>query len=296
MLNYNVSDVDLSTAEKLYDYLTNGGYDAILCTHVLTALQLSDVMKKYPLTIKTYLVATDYTCSPTCNLSNLDYYFIPHKSLLNDFVNLGIPKDKIICTGIPVRRIFYTTLEKTVAKQLCGISPNHNHLLVMCGSMGCGPIEKITEHLSASVPINCTVSVVCGNNQKLYKKLSQVYEKNAQIHILGYVKDMSLLMDSADLYLTKPGGLSTSEAAAKKLPMVFLNAVAGCESYNLRFFIEKGVAQTANTPEEVTELCLHLLNDKKRLQKMSDAFSETFEQHASKSIYDIIVSDANRTS
>lgn len=59
---------------------------------------------------------------------------------------------------------------------------------------------------------------------------------------------MSLLMDSADLYLTKPGGLSISEASAKKLPMVFLNAVAGCESYNLHFFLERGVAQTADSP------------------------------------------------
>lgn len=284
-----------SGTTKLYNYLNTGNFDAILCTHVLTALQLSDVIKKYPLTLKTYFVATDYTCSPTCNLSNLDYYFIPHRSLLNDFIDLGIPKDKIICTGIPVRRIFYTTLEKAVAKQLCGISPNHNHLLVMCGSMGCGPIEKITEKLSASISTNCAVSVVCGNNQKLYKKLSQIYEKNTQIHILGYVKDMSLLMDSADLYLTKPGGLSTSEAAAKKLPMVFLNAVAGCESYNLRFFIEKGVAQTADTPEEVSELCLLLLQDKNRRQNMSDAFFETFEQHASKNIYEIINSNINQT-
>lgn len=282
-----------SGTDKLYNYINTGNFDAILCTHVLTALQLSDIIKNYPITVKTYFVATDYTCSPTCNLSNLDYYFIPHISLKNDFIDLGIPEHKIICTGIPIRRIFYTTLEKAAAKQLCGVPLNHNHLLVMCGSMGCGPIEKIAEYLSASIPANCTVSIVCGNNHKLYKNLSQQYEKNNQIHILGYVKDMSLLMDSADLYLTKPGGLSISEAAAKKLPMVLLNAVAGCESYNLRFFIEKGIAQTADTPDEISDLCLCLLHDKKRLQNMSDAFSETFEQHASKRIYDIINSNIN---
>ena len=81
-----------------------------------------------------------------------------------------------------------------------------------------------------------------------------------------------MMMDSADLYLTKPGGISTSEAARKKLPMVFVNAVAGCETYNLRFFVEQGAAATADTPEELAELTLSLLLDSEKLNKMSASF------------------------
>ncbi|MFR7461994.1 MAG: hypothetical protein ACLUW8_14630 [Subdoligranulum sp.] len=43
-------------------------------------------------------------------------------------------------------------------------------------------------------------------------------------------------MQASDLFLTKPGGLSTSEAMAAELPMVLIDAVAGCETHNLNFF------------------------------------------------------------
>ena len=78
-------------------------------------------------------------------------------------------------------------------------------------------------------------------------------------------------MDSADLYLTKPGGLSTSEALAKALPMVLIDAVAGCESYNLRHFTEMGGAVTAPSVEDLTALCLELLKDPQRRWKMETA-------------------------
>lgn len=276
-----------SGSKKIYNYIIDGAYDCVLCTHVLTALQLTNVLDKYSLNIKSFFVATDYTCSPSCNLSNLDYYFIPHDSLINEFADLGIARQKIISTGIPVRRIFYTKREKAVAKQLFGISPNHPHLLVMCGSMGCGPIEKTIELIAKDID-KYEISIICGTNQKLYKSLTQSYKENDKIHILGYVSDMSLLMDSADLYLTKPGGLSISEAAVKKLPMILINAVAGCESYNLDFFVKEKVAQTANTPEAIAQLCNSLIRNKNALKQMTESFTFIPESHASQNIYEIV--------
>jgi len=85
-------------------------------------------------------------------------------------------------------------------------------------------------------------------------------------------------MDSADLYLTKPGGISVTEAAHKRLPMVFVNAVAGCETHNLNFFLSHGAAMTADTPEELARTCLALLDDPARLTEMAAAMEPVAQQ------------------
>ena len=80
-------------------------------------------------------------------------------------------------------------------------------------------------------------------------------------------------MQSADLFLTKPGGLSSTEAAAAGVPMVLIDAVAGCEEHNLDFFLKLGGAVTAETPEELASLALSLLADESRLTEMSSALA-----------------------
>ncbi|MEI3088628.1 MAG: hypothetical protein V8T01_01090 [Oscillospiraceae bacterium] len=86
------------------------------------------------------------------------------------------------------------------------------------------------------------VTVVCSTNERLRKELMERYIGRKDVHVLGHVEDMSLLMDTADVYLTKPGGISTTKAAVKGLPLVLMNTVGGCESYNLQFFQRAGAA------------------------------------------------------
>ena len=105
----------------------------------------------------------------------------------------------------------------------------------------------MVEHLYKNLPEDTEVSVICGTNERLQKKLDRKYQDADQIHVAGYTKQMSLYMDSADLCLMKPGGLSVTEAAVKKLPMAFINAVAGCEQYNIEYFVKKGGAVSGRT-------------------------------------------------
>ena len=82
---------------------------------------------------------------------------------------------------------------------------------------------------------------------------------------------MPALLHGADVFLTKPGGLSTSEAVAARLPMVLIDAVAGCEEHNLDFFLRAGMAVTANTPGEIADAALALAHDDARLAEMRRA-------------------------
>lgn len=273
-------------AERLCDFIAEGGFDTVLCVHVFSGMILNEALLNRPeLKIKTAFIATDYTCSPGVAIFDYDRVFIPDNSLKDEFINNDVPAEKLVPSGIPVRKKFCRISSRTEAKLAFGISPEHKHLLIMCGSMGCGPLGKIMECLSKKLPKDIEITAVCGNNKKLRKKLYDKYKNNKNIHILGYVEDIPLLMESADLYLTKPGGLSTTEAAVKALPMVLINAVGGCEEHNMEYFLSIGGASTANTPEALTKKCLMLLRSERKLGKMSDSLKKCRKPSAAGEIY-----------
>ena len=256
--------------ERIKEYISRGGYDLVMCTHVLSSLMLTGVLKDGELKIRTCMTATDYTCSPSLDESDLDWYFIPDASLIPEFVSKGIPEERLIPTGIPVSSGFERSVPLEEAKRRQGIGTDQKHLLVMCGSMGCGPIKELAEELAERLPDNTVMTVICGTNEALYRKLSQKLGGQDRIRVLGFTDQVSELMESADLYLTKAGGLSTSEALNKHLPLCLIDAVAGCEAYNAQYFVSRGMAAEAKSEDELAAFCLELLADDEQLAGMRE--------------------------
>ena len=274
-----------SGSEKLYHFILDGGYDNIICTHVFPALALTAMLKHHPMPLVTSFVSTDYTCSPSVENSELDYYFIPDISLTEEFVQCGVPREKLIDSGMPVKQAFYLNTDKAAAKAELGLPVYHQHLLVMCGSIGCGPIKELTEDLLIRLTSEQDLTIVCGANEELFAKLERHFAHDPRIHIHGMVDYVPLLIHSADLFLTKPGGLSTSEAAACGVPMLLMDTVAGCEGHNLNFFLRQGIAVTADTPKHLADLAAALLADPEQLQEMSRAARHRKGDTPSETIY-----------
>lgn len=274
-----------SGSDRLHTYISEGEYDTVISVHVFSSLMLTEMLKRYPSNIKTCFVATDYTCSPSVRDSDLDRYFIPDNALAFEFEFPNIPRSKMVGSGIPIRQMFYSATDKETAKAAFHIPSGHKHLLIMCGSMGCGPIKQLALLLSKMLNSDYEVSIVCGTNKKLQKSLEKRYRRHKNFHILGFVKDMSMLMDSADLYLTKPGGLSVSEAYVKSLPMVYIDAVAGCEEYNRRYFVRMGGAKTGANVWEVAKACRYLMDDDAKRNEMCEILKGNNRVNASECIY-----------
>ena len=272
-----------SGVKKLLPEVLEGGYDTILCVHVFASLMVTELRRRCPRPLRTAFLATDYTCSPTCGDSRLDLYFVP-PGLTPAFVRAGLPQNRILETGIPLRPDFRAPGDAASAKAAFGIDPSHRHLLVMCGSMGCGPMEDLVQYVGERLPEDCELTVVCGTNHSLHRRLAQEWEHSPRVHVQGYVENMSALMDGADLYLTKPGGISVTEATQKKLPMVLINAVAGCEDDNLRYFTALGAAVTAEAPEDLAALCLSLLRNPQALREMAARYDPIARPRAGEEI------------
>ena len=242
-------------------FIKDGGYDAVICTHVFASLMVTDARRKYDLPVRAGVVETDYTATPGTQAGGLDWHFIPAASLRPELVALGVPPEKIVASGIPVRGEFYSRGDKAEARQALSLPVDCRHILLMGGSMGAGPVPELVAELVRNMNENTFVTVVCGTNRSLRDQLSAVYGGDARIRTLGYVENVSTLMDASDLLMTKPGGITTTEAAVKRLPMALVNAVAGCEGYNLDFFVDAGGAVTAEQPPQLARLALAVLRD-----------------------------------
>lgn len=167
-----------SGAERMYQYIRSAGYDNIICTHVFPALALTEMRRQHPcLQLVTSHISTDYTCAPCTADSALDWYFIPSTSLLGEFEQCGLQPQKLIASGIPVRQQFYQRVSQEAGKANAGISPAHQHILMMCGSMGCGPMEEIISYLCPYLTTEQELSVVCGT-MMIYAKNSKKEQKS----------------------------------------------------------------------------------------------------------------------
>ena len=248
-------------AEDLYQYILRQNFDCILCTHPFSAMMLTAVRRRYDLMAVTGFVATDYTCCPGVNCSDLDLYFIPDETLTEEFCAQGIRREKIRPSGIPIRQAFFSALPQENAKEAVGIVPDHAHLVLACGSMGCGPMEELSEVLAPSLDEKTDLTIVCGTNEKLLEAMVERHRNRSNVHVKSFVRDMPLLLESADLYITKPGGLSITEAMARNVPMVLVNAVGGCENYNLEHLLDQGRAGTGETVEELAKACITMLRN-----------------------------------
>lgn len=275
-------------ADELYECIVKGAYDTVICPHPFSALMLTETKRRYGLSVKTAFVATDYTCSPSVKDSALDYYFIPHTALVEEFECKNIPQEKIIASGIPVRQMFYDRTGKDKAKEALGIEPSHKHMVMMCGSMGCGPIKNLAGVLTERLQEGFDLTVICGTNHKLKARLEQKYSYRKNIHIHGFVKDMSSMLDSADLCLTKAGGISITEAAIKKVPMLLIDAVAGNEGYNSTFYAGLGCARKGGRVADLAQICETIVKDENSYQAMVSAFGGALVQNAAVCIYNTL--------
>jgi len=280
-------------AEALQAKLETEQFDAVICVHVFSGMMMAEVRKRYQNSVPLYFISTDYTCSPGVSEIHADGYFIPHRMLLGEFLRNGaISADKMFATGIPVGSVFYEVEDRTEARRTLGLPEEGRIVLLSCGSMGAGKLEKSAMLLPKYLPEDATLVVLCGRNEKLYEQL-RPYE-NDRLRCVGFTENIATYMSAADLYITKPGGLTTSEAIAKRLPMIFINAVPGCELRNFEFLISSGVATGAKKWKQVALLVQKAFHDPALLEQQVEVMKSFVPHNAAEQICRHIVSDLRK--
>ena len=215
-------------ADELCKKLFSGGYDIVISVHIFAAMMMTELRISREIDIPSFFVATDYTCSPGVSEIDADCYFIPHEKLRDEFVSQGVRADRIVASGIPVREEFLSRTDKAAARRTLGLTEDGRVLLMCCGSMGCGPIRSIAYKIGEVLGENDDLVIICGSNKQLEKDLQFLTGDDIRIKICGFTDKMSLYMDAADLIITKAGGLSTTEAVMKRLPILYIDVFLCC--------------------------------------------------------------------
>ncbi|MBQ9805475.1 MAG: glycosyltransferase [Clostridia bacterium] len=262
-------------ADGLYQKLQEG-FDGVACVHSFAGLMMAAVKDKYTVNVPFFFVATDYTCSPGVAESGADLYFVPHKLLFDEFIRAGISADKLQATGIPILEVFHQKADKQAARRALELPQDQRIVLLGGGSMGAGNLGKEAMRLLERLPSDTCLCVLCGKNRKVYDALRE--KANERLFVVSFTNEMASYMSAADLYITKPGGLTSTEAIAKRLPVVFINAVPGCETRNFNFLIENGVACGARKWKSARELVIKQLSDPK-LSEQSIGQMNAFMPH-----------------
>jgi processive 1,2-diacylglycerol beta-glucosyltransferase len=246
---------------KMLNFIEDFKPDIIICTHVFASVLLSHIRKK-GLTTTSIGIITDFTIHPYWGFSNLNYYVIANEYLIPAIINKGIPKEKVLPVGIPIFEKFSKKIDKKLARVALSIQ-DINTILIMGGSMGFGNILKTIQKIDKN-KLNFQIITVCGNNDRLKHTIDNL-ETQHKIYNYSYVSNVDVLMDASDCIITKPGGLTTSEALAKELPMLISKPIPGQEDRNLDFILNFGCGMKISKTTPIDELISQFfVNDVKK--------------------------------
>ena len=282
-------------------YLSKHSYDCIVTTHLFPAQILAHMVGGQTPLPKTIFIATDYACIPFMQETSCDYYVIPAHDLIDEFCEKGIPRDRILSYGIPVRKDFRSRTEKSEARANLGLTPDNEYILLSGGSIGAGRIVETVEVLQQYLQSDGArrLLVLCGNNQKLYAKLQKRYREHKHIQIMESTSRMAELMSACDLFITKPGGLSSTEAAVCNVPTIHISPIPGCETRNANYFLKHGMSLYAANPKKDLLPAIYSLQNSTKVQDMLQAQKRCIDPNAVVKLCDFIdrtvIGEQNRT-
>ncbi len=272
-------------AKKLIHFVDDYKPDIIICTHVFAALLVSYVEHKIKGNIKTVGIITDFTIHPYWEDTEIDYYITAHELLMNQAEKKGLAKEQVMPIGIPINPKFAQKRSKAEAREELGID-NMTTVLVMSGSMGYGKIVNVIRALDKS-SMNFQIISVCGNNEKLKKRIDNA-KLSKKIYNFGFTDKVDLMMDAADCIVTKPGGLTTSEALAKGLPMIIANPIPGQEDRNLEFLLNNGAAMKISSTFPIDEAIYQMFTNEKRYKNIIEMIEGLSKPNSTKKFLDFI--------
>ncbi|WP_195988809.1 glycosyltransferase [Clostridium sp. D53t1_180928_C8] len=279
-------------SKNIYNIIKKEKPDLIICTHIFCAQTISYLQKKYNFNAITAAIITDYTCAPFWEETCLNYYFIPHKDLITEFVKKGLDKNKILSFGLPVHSKFKCHYTKSELKKELNLNPNMKHILIMGGSMGAGNLLETTLELAKNL-LNVEFTVICGHNNDLFEKLKR-NNLSKNVNLLSFSDSIDKLMNISDILITKPGGLTSTEAMVENLPMIMINPIPGVESANCEFFNIHKMALPSNSIDETITICNLLLADIEISNELISSQKENVNPNAADDIAIFLIDKLNK--
>ncbi len=214
-------------------------------------------------------VLTDFQAETPWVQPEIDFYCVATQLARDQLAGWGISQSRILVSGIPIDPSFALPFDKAEVRRSLGLKPGGPVTLLMAGGMGLAPLDLMVSSLErCGLPLR--VIAVAGRDEALHARVRQLRGKVAlDLRTFGWTNRVPELMAAADLFITKPGGLSVSEALASGLPMILTHPIPGPEERNIRYLVRRGVAAHAKHLEEIPSFTFQLLRSTGKREEMS---------------------------
>ncbi|MFJ5963078.1 diglucosyl diacylglycerol synthase [Bacillus sp. NPDC093026] len=243
--------------------------------------------------IPTFNVMTDFCLHKIWVHENIDRYYVATDYVKQKLVEIGTHPSDVKVTGIPIRPQFEEDVPKSMIYKKYGLSSSKKVLLIMAGAHG---VLKNVKELCEALLLNSEVQivVVCGKNAALKHSLSDLEQAHPdQLKAFGYVEQIDELFRVTDCMITKPGGITLTEATAIGVPVILYKPVPGQEKENALFFEDHGAAIVINRHEDILESVSHLLQDEETLETMKQNMKKLHLKKSSQTILKDIVEQSD---
>ena len=282
--------LDRLNAQPMIRMLKRVQPDLCVATHFLPAEIIAWLIAKKKLHAKNAIVVTDYDVHAMWLCRTVSRYYVAIPEAEEYLAGIGVPREIIRVTGIPIDPIFSVPLQSAVARKALQLDPSAQILLLAAGGYGVGPLEQLVlDLLKLDKPWQLVA--IAGKSEKMKKRLDEIASSagvlaggSPRLVPVGFTKQMDEYMAAADLLVGKAGGLTTSEALARKLPMALIEPIPGQEFRNADHLLEAGAAIRCNNLPAAAWKIAKLFDDPARMDAMREATTVLAHPHAAADI------------
>ncbi|OYD06987.1 MGDG synthase family glycosyltransferase [Paludifilum halophilum] len=272
---------------RLSEYIGHFQPRVVVSTHPFASSGVARIKREgYPVRLCT--VITDFSAHGSWINREVDMYLVPYAGVKQQLIQMGVDARRVAVTGIPTDGRFWEVRDSGAVRRYLGIRDMPT-VLILGGGLGMGRTEELVR-MAAKWKQHLQIVVCTGHNHKLLQSLYRREELNhPHIRVTGFTEAMADWMDAADLILTKPGGMTCTEAIAKGKPLLLYGSIPGHEERNSLFMVDNGLAKRVTDESDLDRWLERLLTD-------ADSFACIREQmmrwrwkiHPSKSVQAVL--------
>jgi processive 1,2-diacylglycerol beta-glucosyltransferase len=262
--------------------------DAVVSVHATPAAAMSALAVEGRRLPPHTTVVTDFVAHSQWIARRIDRYCVAADEVGHEFVARGIPRERVVVTGVPLRPEFTQPVEAATARRGLGLGPGVPVVLAMAGSLGSvGRLPDVVRALQR-LPGPVQALVVAGRDVALAERLRRL-TAGGPTRVLGQVDNVRTLMAAADLLVSKAGGMTLAEAMSAELPMLLYGSLPGQERRNERFAARAGVALVARSRRELDRLLERALTEPELLEHLRQGIRRARRPDAAGRIVDLVL-------
>ena len=283
---------------KLYKLFEEFQPDIVISTHPFASQMTAYLKEKNKTNCKLVSIMTDFASHDQWLVGSdyIDYIFVSHEGMKKEIIKKGIPASKIHATGIPLSNRFLEHFNRKEIKASFDLEYSKKTILFFGGGefgLGKEKTLKILQAFIDNIKDEYQIIAISGKNEKMQAKFEELVGNNPDVQVYGYTNEVPELMSISDLVVTKPGGLTITEALASGLPIVVINPIPGQEVENAEFLERKGVAVWIRKTEDPYEAVKELLDNPEQIKHMKIRSKLMAKRNSTRDICKIIIGEKN---